>query len=246
MATVRKFLFDRSFDDVAPARVVEAAPAEPAPEPEPPPPTFSEADLALAREEGFAAGRAAALEEAAQGIGQATLDTLKDIDDQLHGLIEAQVAIEMQATEQAVQVALGVVHKIFPECERRLAVAEVERTVREAMALIEGEAQVVVTVSEATKGALEARLAGLAAQAAFPGRIELRSAPELAPSDCRIEWRTGGAVRDAAAIWQAIGEVAERNLPTIFANGAQGNGAAGDDAPGLDSQPIAADDAEKP
>ena len=61
MAVVRKFLFDRSFDiaESEPDAVAEAADAAGSvaePEP-PPPPTFTEEELAAARDEADAAGR---------------------------------------------------------------------------------------------------------------------------------------------------------------------------------------------
>lgn len=69
MSSVRKFLFDESFDVDGPPRRAKveddylAPPPEPEPEPEPPPPTFSEEELTAvrdaARAEGYAEGESA-------------------------------------------------------------------------------------------------------------------------------------------------------------------------------------------
>ena len=55
MTAVRKFLFERTFDDVMPEVVEEQEPEEE--EPEEVIPTFSEEEVNAAREEGFAAGK---------------------------------------------------------------------------------------------------------------------------------------------------------------------------------------------
>lgn len=81
MSSVRKFLFDESFDVDAPPRVqmqveddyLEPEP-EPLPEPEPeipPPPVFSEEELAAARAQGYAEGETAGK---SLGYGQGFVD----------------------------------------------------------------------------------------------------------------------------------------------------------------------------
>lgn len=117
MSSVRKFLFDESFDIELPHHRRKAAAApEPEPEPEPPPepappppppPTFSEAELEAARKQAHAdgekAGRSAGY---GQGYGEGHVAGRKEGVEQARREVEAQVAARCTAALE--KIAAGV------------------------------------------------------------------------------------------------------------------------------------------
>jgi len=130
MATVRRFMFDRDFDEISVAEEPPEADAEDIVEEEEEPeedvPTFSEEDLAQAREESLAAGRD-------QGIAEATerriAETLDAVAQHLEALLDDRKRTAEQASREAMAAGVAVVRKLFPalnrdhglDCIRRLA-----------------------------------------------------------------------------------------------------------------------------
>lgn len=229
MAAVRKFLFDRSFDIAEPepdaaAEATDAAGSVAEPEP-PPPPTFTEEELAAARDEAFQQGREQGIREAAEGLDKAILDTLATAGERLADVLQDQANVEADARDDAVKVGLAVARKLFPDLNEKSGLGEIERVVAQAMALVLGEATLLIRVNNQLVDPLKTRLETLKTRVMFRGEIALEGRDDIPPGDCRIDWANGGATRDTAAIWQAIDNVLERNglaeiaLPTESADG---------------------------
>lgn len=245
MAAVRKFLFDRSFDisESEPDAASETADADgSAAEPEPPPPpTFTEEELAAARDEAFQQGREQGIREAAEGLDKAILDTLTTVGERLTDVLQDQANVEADARDDAVKVGLAVARKLFPDLNEKGGLAEVERIIAQAMTMALGDATLVIRVNDQLMDPLKARLETLKTQIMFRGGIALESRDDIPVGDCRIDWANGGAIRDTAAIWQAIDGVLERNglaeiaaLPTESVDGSAPASA----APPLQHDPV--------
>lgn len=227
MAVLRKFMFDREFAQPGPPPTpiavleppAEAAVAEQAPA-EPPPPLFTEEELATARAEAFAQGREEGLKEASEAIERETRDTLGAVENALRELMWSQSAIETQATEDAVRVALAAIRRLFPALVEHAPLAEIERMVREAMATVQGEATLNIHVNDRLRDPLAARIRDIAVAAGFQERVVLHGLAALAPGDCRIEWTAGGVSRDVATILKAIETAATRAIPALLAEAA--------------------------
>lgn len=215
MAAVRKFLFDRSFDIAESEPDASAEPAEAggsAAEPEPPPPpTFTEEDLAAARNEAFQQGREQGIREAAEGLDKAILDTLSTVGERMADVLQDQANVEADARDDAVKVGLAVARKLFPDLNERNGLGEVERIVAQAMAMVLGDATLVIRVNDQLAEPLKERLETLKTRIMFRGGVALEGRDDIPVGDCRIDWANGGAIRDTAAIWQAIDGVLERN-----------------------------------
>lgn len=223
MAALRKFMFDREFSLSAQAAIVvaaaEAVAAEQAPA-EPPPPTFTEEELESARAEAFAQGRAEGLREASETIERETRDILDAVETALRELMRSQSAIETQAAEDAVRVALAAVRRLFPALAEHAPLVEIERMIREAMATVQGEATLNIHVNDRMRDPLAARIRTIAAGSGFQERVVLHGVAALASGDCRIEWTAGGVSRDAATILKAIEAAALRAIPALLADAA--------------------------
>lgn len=237
MAALRKFMFDRVFDVPSPLEpepagaematpVPEAAPAPP------PPPTFSEEDLAAARDEAYAQGREAGLKEMSESLERETRDALSATENALRELMWSQSAIETRSVEDAVRIALTAIHRLFPALAQRDPLAEIESLVTQAMALVQGEAILNIYVNDRLLEPVSARIRPLAAAAGFQDRIKMHPLASLAPGDVRVEWSNGGIGRDAAAIKKAVEDTIGRALPALAATAGAETA-----APAPDAQP---------
>ncbi len=205
MARAEKFLFDTAFD----AELQKAGRAVQDP---PGRQSFTADDLGEARTEGFAAGRTAGLEEAAQAIEHAAGEALVTIAERL-GTMAAQLAETCEGREQqAVETAVLLLGKLFPELARRNALTEVEALIDQCLAQLRQEPHVVIRIADALLDPLRDRLEEITTKAAFDGKVVLLADDAVAPGDVRVEWADGGAERDSQRLWTEIEHVLERNL----------------------------------
>jgi flagellar assembly protein FliH len=217
--TATKFLFDNRFDlDDLPPMDEQATAAEDAaetPEPveePPPPPTFSEEEMAKAREGAFAEGMAEGFRKAAESTEARIAEGVTLIGQRLAEMIKAQSEARDDDARQAVQVAQAIARKLFPELNRRHGLEEIESLVRQSLQRVRGEPQVLLSVHESLASPLSGRLEAVALSAGFQGSVKVAGSAEVGAGDCRIAWSGGGAGRDAETLWREIDAVIERNL----------------------------------
>jgi flagellar assembly protein FliH len=222
MAALRKFMFDRVFDvplrrEPEPAASESTAPVPEAAPETPPPPTFSEEDMAAARDEAYAQGRETGLKEMSESLERETRDALVAVENALRELMWSQSAIETRSTEDAIRIALTAIRRLFPALAQRDPLAEIECLVGQAIKLVQGEPILNVYVGDRLLEPVVARIQPLAAAAGFQDRIKIHPLASLAPGDVRVEWGNGGIGRDAAAIEKAIEDTIGRALPPLAA-----------------------------
>lgn len=182
-------------------------------EPEaPPPPSYSEADLAQAREEGRVEGRNEAAQDLAGAIEQRTEEILAAINAQMAQVLDAYEIDKEQHSRDAVAVAEVIVRKLFPALNMDKALAEIEHMITEAMKRTSGSPMLMVRVSEDMQPAIEARAKELAALRGREGTVNVIGDADVQPGDARVEWDGGGMVRDTGLIWREIDDIIERNL----------------------------------
>ncbi len=213
MGATQKFLFDTNFDvEQAPEDEEEIADEEEEAEPEVIVPTFSEEEMAAAREESFAAGKAEGVNEAAEATERLISASLEKLSQQFDSLFKAQEEADATIMENAISVACGIARKIFPALNQQGALGEIERMTAQSLEKILDEPQVIIAVNPDLEAALNERLGTLTAQAAYKGEVKIIADDGIVPGDCRIEWSSGGAYRDTDAMWREIDEIVERNL----------------------------------
>lgn len=225
MATVQKFLFDISFDepDAAPAAVrpdddvhfdepgqsQAEADAEPPP---PPPPTFSEEELALAREQSFEAGRVAGLSEAETGTERMIGTALSALASRLDGITRQQREANELKHRDAVRVAVAVARKLLPAMAATSAIDEVEAVVASCIDHLLDEPRLILRTHPDIVEPLRERVENLARNSGFEGKLVFNGDARLALGDCKVEWADGGTERDQTRLWAEIEEVIERAL----------------------------------
>jgi len=234
----KKFLFDRSFDDpaklylpgerrkseIAAIAAAEAAiamaeqdmpdlpnmpedPPEPAVKPE-----FTQAQLDAAREDGYIAGHAAALEEAGTAREHYVADAINLIAQNLEKLDADQKAANTEVADLAMRMIYGVTQRLLPRFAHAHAVDSIEAFVREVLPIAIGEPRILVRAHEMIAAELNERLKDVFMRASFQGGYTVITDYELQPGDCRLEWDGGGAERNEARIWSDIRDIVAANF----------------------------------
>ena len=230
MKTVRKFLFDNDFDAAAdgPARHVArkakseastaAEPAPPPPPPPPPEPTFSEAELAAAVAEAKAKalkdGQAKGKAEAQAQIEAQIAAGLAAIGKDVAAMSAAAVQDRATILGEAAALARAMVGKMLPELSRRGGLAEIEAAIERCLFDQRREPRLNIRVNPDLLVPLQEKIAAMAAEKHFEGRINLIADASLDGASCRIEWADGGLERDSQAIWRDIAAALDRCLAT--------------------------------
>lgn len=211
----KKFMFDLDFDhptpkpDVAIQAVVEEAPPEPEP---PPPPTFTEEELAIARDAAFEEGRQAGLSEAAEATERMIAQALGTIAGQIDTVFRQQEEANDANARTSARVGLAVAKKLLPAACVKYAFDEVAQVVEDVIGHILDEPRIIVRVGDGLVEPVRERLEAVARVHGFEGRVVVQAGERLAAGDCRVEWTDGGAERDQARLMQEIDAAVERSL----------------------------------
>jgi len=235
MQAPKKYLFDSSFDDEAKVAEAAATPAEAALI------HYGAADLAAARDEGFAVGAAAGAAEARAAIEQATADGLAAIAARLKVLHDLQDESAERGVRGAVGTAIAIVRKLHPELARRHGLVEIEALLSRTLEALRDEPRLVVRVADGLLDPLRDRLDDMTRATGFEGRLVLLADTAIAIGDCRIEWADGGVERDVASLWRDIETAWQRGLGGADDGRATENIAA--EAPAAAANSCASDDA---
>lgn len=158
-----------------------------------------------ARAEGAKAGQVRATEAVVQAI--AALDaSLRTALENSHAEIEAVRA-------DAVALGFAAARKIAAAALDALPAGDVEAALREAMHQAVGEPRLTLRASARVAEALQDKIAEIAAQEGYDGRVSIHADPDVKGADCRIEWRGGGAERSEAAIMAALDALILKHFP---------------------------------
>jgi flagellar assembly protein FliH len=155
-----------------------------------------DAMLALARHDGLSAGEVRAMESLASAA--------RDVIDVI-GAALSRTKTDIEAVrEQAAEIALAAARKLARAAVQSFAAGEVEAALREAMHQAIGEPRIVLRAAPGIAQALQARIAEIAHDEGYDGRVQISPEASIHNADCRIEWRGGGAERSEAAIDAAL------------------------------------------
>ena len=222
MTAIRKFLFDVDFEHhPTPSRTKNEAKEKDGEGEEQEQeaeeiivPTFSEEDLAEARQSGFDAGRQEGIREAASAIEREIADALNTITGHLSEVSEKQRQDMDDTQASALRLVHALTTKFFPRMAETAGVGEIEGMATSLLERLRGEPRIVFVVGESISGELEGRLAGIATSQGFDGRIEVIGDASLTAGDCRIEWSTGGAERSMKDLLAEIDSIIAGNMDT--------------------------------
>lgn len=202
MAEVRKFLFETEFEvDRKHGKSVGVVDD-----------LISRQDVAAAQAQGFEAGRQAGHSEAEGDRAQLEAEALGLIARQVGALAQQRAAALAAMRKESITLALAIARKLAGRLLASQPLAEIEALVEECLQRMLGEARIVVRIRTELLDALQAKIDTLARKVGFAGQIILFAEDDLAPSDCRVEWADGGAIRSAATLDAEIDELLGRIL----------------------------------
>lgn len=216
MIGVEKFLFDLKFD-APPAQpdpsVVAEKEEEQEREPEPPPPpTFSEEELAEAKQAAYAQGRMEgermAREQAAASREQHLAEQLQSLNATLCSLLSEEAARVAQSREMTLQIAIAIARKLLPEFTLREGAREVEQAIVQILPELMEEPRLTIRLGEAILEPVARKLEEIAAQNGYAGKLVFVGDATMGASDCLVEWSNGGMERDVARIWADVDRLA--------------------------------------
>ncbi len=151
---------------------------------------------ALARSEGESDAKARAIEHLERTIAALTISVRAALDTS-HAEIETM-------RDEAARLALAMARRIAPAALAALPAGDVEIALRQAMHQAIAEPRITLRAAPAVAEVLEPRLAGIAQEEGYEGRVMIAADPTMIGADCRIEWRGGGAERSEQSIEDAL------------------------------------------
>jgi len=150
----------------------------------------------LARHEGASGAEIRAAEALERTVAALTISVRAALDTS-HAEIEA-------LRDEAARLALAMARKIAPAALAALPAGDVEIALRQAMHQAISEPRITLRAAPAVIQVLEPRLADIAHEEGYDGRVLFAADPSMSGADCRIEWRGGGAERSEQTIEEAL------------------------------------------
>jgi flagellar assembly protein FliH len=200
MSTRKKFTFDTEFHDGLERRTAEAERRQ-------------RKTMTVEEIEG--------LTEAAriEGEGNAAARNAEAIERAICALtIAVRAVVDQNRAEiedvraEAAALALAAAGKLARAAITGLPQGDVEAALRDAMHQAIGEPRLTLRVGPEIAALIEPRLADIAQEEGYDGRVHLTPDPHFHGADCRIEWRGGGAERSFEAIEAALGQIIEQRF----------------------------------
>jgi flagellar assembly protein FliH len=162
---------------------------------------------ALARAEGESAATVRNAEAVERAVCALTI-AVRAVADQIQAEIETVRA-------EAAAIALAAARKLAPAAIAALPQGDVEAALREAMHQAIGEPRLTLRAGPEIAALIEPRLADIAHEEGYDGRVHLTADPHFHGADCRIEWRGGGAERSFEAIEAALAQIIEQRFSEL-------------------------------
>jgi len=165
---------------------------------------LTHADLAVARTDAWAEGRASARAEtvlAAETLTEAAASLAREV-----AALRAALRDEAEANADAIaRLLLDTLAALFPALCARNGEAEARAVVRVLLPGLSLEPEIVVRASPAITQALTEEVARALSDDA--GRVRVLGDPAMAAGDVRLRWRGGTGWRDGAALWEEVAAV---------------------------------------
>jgi flagellar assembly protein FliH len=196
MSAPAKFMFDIDFGAPRPANTVALA--------------DHEIKVGEAETRGYRNGFTAGQQEAAGETARRLAVAMEGIAHSLSILARGLSAVELRVEAEAVGVAVATGRKLADSLIAREPFAEIEALARDCFRELVNTPHAVVRINDALYEQAQTKLAEIARQTGFDGRLLVLAEPEIAVGDCRIEWADGGMTRDKAAADALIGETVQR------------------------------------
>ncbi len=190
MEKERKFLFDMNVFDAPPKEEsIEDLP--------PPPPTFSEDELAAAKDMAFEQGRQQGQKEQVESREQYVATSLEQIARNFSQLFAAETMREIVFEKEALRLTTAALDLLFPILNEKLGREEVHKIIEKVLTSHRKTKEIVVQVPSGMKGEIETLIRRLHDEDQESVAWRVTENPDMAAGNCILEWSDGGAVRDS-------------------------------------------------
>jgi flagellar assembly protein FliH len=170
-------------------------------------PAVDEGALDQARAEGFRSGQDQARRESEQQTGALLMQLVRHCERLLAQQDERIAAIEAQAAQLAITTARGLAGAALAE----KPLAQLLGAARECLGHARHAPHLVIRVHESLVETVESKVAGLARETGFGGRLVVLGEPDIAIGDGKLEWADGGIAIDSSQLDAAV-ETAVRSV----------------------------------
>lgn len=178
---------------------------------EPPLPSFSEQQLAEAKQKSTSEGRQQGLKEAETSQLKLTAQILDQINKQLTALTAAEAQREKIFEQETLALCLLIFERLFPVYNKTAGFEELKQSISDIIKQQEGQNQVAVMVTPDVVGAIETHLNSLK-ESGFEIKFTVKGDETLAPGACRLAWSEGGALRNPQMVADEIRSSIEQVL----------------------------------
>ena len=173
-------------------------------------PRFSRDEMSLAKQEGFDAGYAAALADAAASRAAAEVMALRAIAGAMTDAAAQAARVSDQAAAALGGALTHAMRAVVPELMRRSGLVEASAMLAQLLPGLSREPEVRVAVAPELADGLSASLAGFAPD--LRERIQIAGSGQAGEADVSVRWHAGQARRQPAQVWSAVMETLEAAL----------------------------------
>ena len=175
-------------------------------------PSFSEEELAAAKQESYDQGRQDAIREMEVHAEQILAVTQQSVASKLEQIFALQEQGIHLAERNTVELANVIVRKLFPTLVVEHGLPEIMAVVRNTLDQFREEPSVTIRVHTDYEESLTKTTEEMAERGIFKGVVHIIGDPEVSPGDCRIEWDGGGAERNMDRLFEEIDVIVEKTL----------------------------------
>lgn len=198
----KKFLFDQNnFDDGSmgePSRPVQTI--------------FSLKEVEDIQKKAHARGVQEGMTQSAATREEKIASILKTMGASLTSLLTAEGARAAFYESETIALVRAIFAKLFPGLNERHGLEEVTRMVTAVLESQRSQPEIIVEVHPDYVDAIHAHAEALTARFHGGAACTVKGNESLGPGDCRLSWRDGGGLRDAAGLAEQIGAQLEQAL----------------------------------
>jgi flagellar assembly protein FliH len=204
-AAPRPFTFDRSFD-LAAMKAAEAKTVAP---------TFSEQELALAREQAYGHGYVAGKEAALAEMQQQHNALLARLNRLFEHVAQDVWKVYAQQRQAATDIAVAIARKIVPDYVKRNGLKEIMAAVETSVTEMINEPRLVLRIHERHFDYISQEVNNLSQRLGYAGKIIVLTDNAIGEHDCRLEWADGGMERNLNLTWSEVDRQIARHHGSI-------------------------------
>ncbi len=167
-------------------------------------PSYSKEELDTAVKEAEERGYQDGLEAAKQDILAQQNILLNEVHNQLMTIFADINSKNSQTEAEALKFAIKTIRKILPTLEKERAEAEIKQFLSDNFANFSAQDTLSFAFNPDSIALVANSLGRLAEQNDFEGKISVHKDTSLGPTDCRVEWKSGGVERKTENIMSKI------------------------------------------